>query len=379
MLFKRPARLIAPLLRGCIVFTLSLALVGFGLPPSQPLPLQGVFEATAQLPAFAGLEKITPDVCQDGSCPYSTVSDAVKYAFDGAVIVVAPGYYDDCVVTGPASVAIIGLVRQSGARATFRKACAGKAAFVVSSQKFLLQGVRIEGIQVRDKNGACLRLEGRSMAQQVAIVDVECSASENGILGNVGSGTLVVRASKFIRNGGNNGFSHGIYVDGGAEVFIDGTVIAETKGKGHTLKVGAKRLIVEGSTLAALNGRNSRAIDYYGGGVLSVRASVIQQGPLSDNHDSIAIGMERARLNADAVHAAQVSDSWIVYDAPSRCCRWLFAGKALGRVTVKGTRMVALNGSPLEYEDGGANQVFNTRADAGLPPYNARLSSMPTP
>lgn len=337
-----------------------------------------MFRARAVMPRFDGLERTRPDVCLDGRCPFASISAAAKQARSGAVLVVAPGRYSDCLNTRGKSLAIVGLRGKAGERPSFHAACSGKGAFVANGDQFLLRGIDITGIAVPSLNGACVRLEGQGRVQRAALIDVECRQSENGVLGTTGQGSLIVRQSRFIANGANGGQAHGLYIHGGEEVLIDRSLIASTKSQGHSLKVGAPRLIVERSTLAALNGYNSRAIDFYGGGVLLVRGSVLQQGPKSDNHDMIALGMEPKRANTGAVEAAAIVQTWLIYDDPKRCCRWLFQGTRRGPISVSQSVFVGVNGSKIPYEAGPGLKRFGRRKGAGLPPYDGTLSSLPT-
>lgn len=369
-----------PGLVGTAAFAVAPSAIAFSAPPSEQAFSgdEAVFRVRAVMPHFDGLERTRPDVCLNGRCPFSSVSAAAKQARSGAVLVVAPGRYSDCLNTRGKSLAIVGLRGKTGERPSFHTACGGKGAFVANGDRFLLRGIDISGIAVPGRNGACIRLEGQGRVQRAALVDVDCRQSENGVLGTTGQGSLIVRQSRFFANGANGGQAHGLYIHGGQEVVIDRSLIASTKGQGHSLKVGAPRLLVERSTLAALNGHNSRAIDFYGGGVLLVRASVLQQGPHSDNHDVIALGMEPRRANEGAVEAAAIVQSWVVHDDLKRCCRWLFQGTTRGLVSVSQSMLVGINGSKVPYQAGRGVKRFASRKAAGLPPFDGTLKTLPT-
>jgi len=359
-------------------------------PPSQlsPVPkFQGdvpleqiVMAPQAQPPVFERLDRTQPDVCPDGSCRYLSVSEAFKAMGDGAVIIVAPGLYFDCLDSKDKSFAIVGLTGDNGERPTFTEACSGKGTFVSSGPRVLLKGLRIDGVEVPDRNGACLRLyapPGRAMRAMVS--DVICSNSQNGLLANVGDGTLIVESSLFVANGFNNGRSHGIYVDAGEELVVRNTIVHSTKGKGHTLKAGTKRLFVESSILAGLEGENSRTIDYFSGGLLHISDSVLQQGKNADNHDMIGLALERQRMNLGSVHAAVVEDSWLIFDDPGRCCRWMVRGRKLGEFVMKNTTMVAVEDYEVKPDRAIGVKRHGSRRRAGLPAYDGSLQSLPTP
>ena len=151
---------------------------------------------------------------------------------------------------------------------------------------------------------------------------------------------MTIEGSRFERNG-SGGRAHGIYVNSGDKFVLRHSQIISTKGEGHTLKSGAKRTVIEDSVLAALGGRNSRAIDAYAGGVLEVRRSVIQQGPNSDNSEAIGVALELNRTNPKP-HSTLIEDNWIIFDDLSRCCRWLFKAKQLGPITLRGNKIVGM-------------------------------------
>lgn len=320
----------------------------------------------------------SPTVCSDG-CAHTSLYRAIRAARPGDTITVAPGRYAMC-ATIKKSLKIIGLKAKSGARAHLRgRACGGKAALVVQAPNMLIQGLEISNIRVRDRNGACFRVETR--AADLTIRDVYCHDSENGILGGPKSGTTTILNSVFERNGAGKGQAHGMYITSGDGLVLRNTRIISSKGQGHTLKSGARRTLVEDSVLAALEGNNSRAIDFFGGGELIVRRSVIQQGRNSDNHEFFGIALEKRRRNP-APHKTVLEDNWIIYDDTARCCRWLFSARVLGPFIVKGNRLVGLtkvNEPSIVDQVKADNRLYANRKAAGLPPYNGKLDSLPKP
>ncbi|MEO0425291.1 MAG: right-handed parallel beta-helix repeat-containing protein [Pseudomonadota bacterium] len=335
------------------------------------------FAPSVAAPTFRGREL---RVCAEKRCRFKTFVDALEAAKDGDTIRLAPGLYGECANKIKPSIAVIGDIAPDGTRATFNTACAGKGAFNFSSSQFLLEGVQIQDIAVSDNNGACVRLQPRAQTSQVAhLRNVICLRSENGVMGGVGpEGALIVEGSLLIGNG-KDGRAHGIYVNKGREVILRDSIVHSTQGSGHSVKVGAHRFIVESSIVAALNGQNSRGIDYYGGGVLRVVDSVLQQGPNSSNHDIIGLAQEGRRLNLGVPHAAYVSDSWFIYDDPDRCCRWLLSGRETGEVVLENNTFVAINGSRLKAFEDRDNRRFDSREAAGLPAYAPALSALPRP
>jgi|GEM_PF-711379 len=327
-----------------------------------------------QPPDFAYTPPARPDVCADG-CRFQTLAEAYRKVAPGGSITLAPGFYPECLVVKK-DVLIVGLKGPNGERAEFDTACARKGTFVLQGKRFELRGVAIRDIAVRDRNGACVRIDPQ--AGSIRLFDVICSNSENGVLG-ASKGPVFIDSSLFIGNG-KGGRAHGIYIGGSPELVLRNTIVHSSKDGGHTLKSGAERTIVQNSILAALNGENSRAIDFYAGGTLVVTDSVLQQGPNSQNHDFFHLAGESRRLNLSSEHITLIEDSWIVYDhKPDRCCRWLATGRRLGPVIFRNNRIVGLNGSRLDGVTMEHNREFKNRAEAGLGPYTGKLEDLPYP
>ena len=244
-------------------------------------------------------------------CEFSDLNAAIKYSSLGRTITVAPGTYSTCgVVDKPLQV--VGLKDASGNRAHLTgSVCQGKGALVLRAEGIVIEGFEISNISVPSKNGACIRIDPQ--AGDITIRDVYCHDSEDGILGGPKQGSVTIENSRFERNGANGGQAHGIYINQGDNFILRRSQVISTKEKGHTVKSGAKRTVIEDSVLAALDGQNSRAIDAYGGGVLEVRRSVIQQGKNSDNNEAIGIALEPNRINPQP-HSTLIEDNWIIFD-----------------------------------------------------------------
>jgi hypothetical protein len=319
-----------------------------------------------------------PLVCEQG-CEFSDLTAAIRASSPGGLVSIAPGTYRTCgIVDKP--LRLIGLKDSSGNRARLVDiACEGKGAIVVKASGVIIEGLEISGISVPSKNGACIRLDPE--AGEVMIRDLYCHDSEEGILGGAPHGNIVVEDSRFERNGANEGRAHGIYINGGDTFTLRRSQIISTKGWGHTLKSGARRTVIEDSVLAALNGQNSRAIDAYGGGILEVRQSVIEQGPNSDNDEAIGIALELNRLNPEP-HSTLLEDNWIIFDDLAKRCRLLLKATPTEMVTVRGNRivgMIAVSEPTLGALVEDNNRLYRDRGETELPPYNSTLSSLPKP
>ncbi len=317
-------------------------------------------------------------VCRQG-CPFTELKTALNLAKDGDTITVAPGLYGMCAVIKK-SVILRGLRDKAGKRAHLGGGvCWGKGALVAVAPKILIEGFEISNVKVGSKNGACVRIDKK--AKDVTIRDIFCHDSENGILGGGDRGVVTIENSRFERNGADNGRAHGIYITRSDSLVFRNSQIFSAKEGGHSLKSGARRTLVEDSVIAALDGRNSRAIDIFGGGELIVRRSVLQQGKHSENHDAVGVAKEPRRLNPEP-HSTLLEDNWIIFDDPKRCCGWLFSANEFGPFTVRGNKIVGMTEAHLpsiEKQVADNNKLFKTRSAAGLPTYDGTANSLPKP
>jgi len=316
-------------------------------------------------------------VCREG-CRFSDLNEAIKAAESGGTVTVAPGLHGSCgVIQKP--IRLIGLKGPSNKRAHLAGGvCWGKASLVVTASDVLIEGFEISNVTVGDRNGACIRID--SGAGDVIVRDLYCHDSENGILGGPLKGTVIVENSTFERNGADQGQAHGLYISQGDAFILRNSKILSTKGRGHSLKSGAKRTIIEDSMIAALDGANSRAVDAFGGGEVVIRRSVIQQGKNSDNHEALGISLEARRINPEP-HLTIVENNWFIFDDLSRCCRLLFRAKQFGPFTVRGNKIVAMTdfaGSSLDLQET-ENQLYSDRQSAKLPNYDGTVLSLPRP
>ncbi len=328
------------------------------LPAAEPVP--------AGLPNGSG--KIS--VCSSG-CDFNDLQKAVDAAMPGGEINVAPEINGTCAVIGK-SLRIVGKRGTDGRRAHLAGGvCAGKAPLVTAAGNIVIEGFEISGIAVGDGNGACLRLDPGT--RDLTVRDIYCHDSQDGILGS-SDGQMLIEDSIFIGNGFGEGQAHGLYVWGG-EVLIRHSQILSTQNAGHSLKFGVRKLTIEDSIIAALNGRNSRALDAFAGGEVVLRRNVIQQGPQSDNSDVIGLALEAGRLLPEG-HSLRLENNWVIYDGSSRGI--LIRGQKLGPITLQNNTFVGLSGVGIDGVQDNGNRWLATRKQAGLPVFDGTLSSLPT-
>jgi len=322
--------------------------------------------------------KMQVSLCNTG-CDASKFADAVIMLNDGGTLTVKPGVYFDC-ITIKKSMKLIGEIAPDGSRAHLRKiACRGKAAINLNAPDVEIHGLKISEIAVPSLNGACVRVG--DAVKTLLIKDIICLDSENGLLGRANNldGVITIENSTF-EGHGKSGKAHGIYINGGAKAILRNVNILSIN-EGHVLKTGARETLVEDSVLAALQSRSGAAINAYGGGKLTVRNSVLQLGPNSENNNFLAYADEPQRTVTGGVHEILIEKSWIIYDDPARCCRWLFSQRSniLDEIVMRNNKFVGGITPNKETVTIANNKEFADRAAAGLKEYNGTLASLPRP
>ncbi len=219
----------------------------------------------------------------------------------GDILVLAPGEYREAAVLRNSGVTI----RAEAGAHMIGVAAEGKAALVIKGDDTVIEGLECSEISVPDRNGACIRLEGRNLTLR----NVYFHDSEQGILG--GGGRILIEESRFERLG-KNGRAHGLYV-WGDEVILRRTWVLSSKSQGHEVKSRAKRTVIEESVIASLDGEDSRLLDISNGGEVVIRNSVLEQGPKSANNEMIGLGYEGLRYEDNDV---LIENNIILVDRP---------------------------------------------------------------
>ena len=339
-------------------------------PLAPPEPAQAV--STSLPPSLKPNNNVS--VCYQG-CDFQDLQQAVNATPPGGVVMVAAQINGTCAIIDK-PLRLVGLRGKDGSRTHLvGGVCIGKGPLVINGPNISIEGIEISGIQVGDGNGACIRLDPGS--RDITIKNVYCHDSQDGLLGGF-TGRLTIEDSVFEANGFGNGQAHGIYLTHGNELLISRSKILSTVNAGHSLKSGVQKVIVEDSIIAALNSHNSRALDAFAGGDITLRRNVIQQGPDSDNSEVIGLALEPARLLPYG-HSLLLEDNWIIYDDDRRGGKILFRGKKLGPIVVRNNLMVGLNGMGMDGIKQEGNRWAENRKQVGLPPYDGTLASLPSP
>lgn len=338
--------------------------------PQNPDRVEPASVRTPTAAPLSGAKVLT--VCGQG-CDFRDLQQAVAAAAPGGEINLAPESNSGCAVIAK-PLRIVGRSDRNGHRAQLNGGvCQGKAALVTAAANIVIENLDISGIAVGDGNGACVRLDKGT--RDLTLRGVNCRDSQDGLLG-AGAGLLLIEDSVFSGNGYADGRSHGLYISGGDEVVIRRSQILSTQHAGHSLKCGARKLTVEDSVIAALNGHNSRALDVYGGGEVVLRGNVLQQGPASDNSDMIGLALEAAREVA-GVHRFTAENNWLISDRAGG--NVLMRGRKLGPIVLSGNRLVGIGAIGIDGAEDTGNQYFISREQAGLPPFDGTPASLPAP
>ncbi len=314
--------------------------------------LAGVLVSFVPFGARAGEDEPPPGMVRVNGDLYSTLKAAFEAAQPYARIRIAPGEWFEGGV-----IAADGVVVEAQGAHIVGAAVEGKAALVVRADNVEIHGLECSKISVADRNGACVRLEGRNLA----LAGVHFHDSEEGLLTGNDPGTVAIWNSRFERLG-RAGRAHGIYV-GGGRLHISRSRFLASRDQGHEIKSRALFNLIEDSVIASADGDDSRLIDVSNGGVLIIRRSVLQEGAASVNHDLIGYGLEGLAKGAE--HRIRIEDSIILNDA-DRPVTFLARPKDAPRPELFGNLFVGRfrdvgNDAPL-------NRHVGHRAKAKLPP-----------
>ncbi len=213
---------------------------------------------------------------------YKDLKSAASGIKDGSVVIFGSGIYTNGMSINRDSVTLRG-----SAGTHFKGASVqGMATFVVNGNNVVIENIECSEVTVPHHNGACVRQNGKDLTLRY----VHFHDSEQGILSAKGSGRLTIENSRFERLG-KIGRAHAVYSNND-RLEIRYSRFLSSKGEGHEIKSRAPVTLIESSVIASLSGKDSRLIDVSNGGALSVRNSVLQQGPDSSNFQLIGFGLE---------------------------------------------------------------------------------------
>lgn len=218
----------------------------------------------------------------------TTPSAAAAVARDGDTVLIDPGTYSGDVATWTQDDLTL---RGDGGRAHLRADGAdaqGKAIWVIAGDRTTVDRIELSGGSVPDRNGAGIRQEGTDLT----VTRSWFHDNENGILtGADPDSDVVIRRSRFFRNGHGDGYSHNLYVGAVRSLTVTGSWLSDAV-TGHELKSRAARNTIVGNRISDGDATASYSIDLPNGGRSLVAGNVIVQGPRSENPAVVSYGAE---------------------------------------------------------------------------------------
>lgn len=217
-----------------------------------------------------------------------TPSAAAAVARDGDTVLIDAGTYPGDVATWTQDDLTL---RAVGGRAHLRadgENAQGKAIWVIAGDRTQVDRLEFSGAAVPDGNGAGIRQEG----DDLTITRSWFHDNENGLLTGAGpESDIVIRQSRFFRNGAGDGYTHNVYVGAVRSLTVTGSWLwgADT---GHELKSRAARNTVVGNLISDRGATASYSIDLPNGGRSLVAGNTLVQGPRSENSALVSYGAE---------------------------------------------------------------------------------------
>lgn len=270
---------------------------------------------------------------------------------DGSFVYLGKGTY------GRGLVIVKNNVTLSGDDAHFNEAILGKAAIIVKGDDTRIEGISCSGIAVKDKNGACIRQEGKNLT----LINVHFYDSQQGILQNANTGFLRIKYSLFERLG-KDGYAHAIYAQGN-ELLVSDTRVISTKSEGHAIKSRAATTKIINTELLSQGGDESRLVDIPNGGELIIHSSIFEQGLNTKNGDLIGFGLEGIHRKRE--HTIKITDSIFLLERPEgNLLINLFEKLELDKENVSNNLIIGNFKNSPKYQKN--NYVFEDRQNAGI-------------
>lgn len=218
----------------------------------------------------------------------TTPSAAAAVAGDGDTVLIDAGTYSGDVATWTQDDLTL---RGDGGRAHLRadgSDAQGKAIWVIAGDRTTVDAIEFSGATVPDNNGAGIRQEGTDLT----VTRSWFHDNETGILtGADPDSDVVVRRSRFFRNGAGDGYSHNLYVGAVRSLTVTGSWFQDAD-TGHHVKSRAARNTIVANRISDGDATASYSIDLPNGGRSLVAGNVILQGPRSENPALVSYGAE---------------------------------------------------------------------------------------
>ncbi len=227
-------------------------------------------------------------VCASG-CPYKLPSEALAAANSGDVIEIEKGSYMDCLIITKDQITVRGV---NGYAHLHTKICSQKGGVVTIGQNTVLENLELSGFDSSDFSTASIRHDAKGF--NLTIRNLFFHDSQNGILLSSANDHIAILDSRFERVGArrtDGEISVPIYAAGrSAQVLIRNTQILYARQEATEIKSRSKKLIIDCSVIANLDGPDSYSVNTQSGGELIIKNSVIEMSPLSANSTMILYG-----------------------------------------------------------------------------------------
>lgn len=218
----------------------------------------------------------------------TTPSAAAAVARDGDTVLIDPATYSGDVAMWTQDDLTL---RGDGGRAHLRadgNNAQGKAIWVIAGDRTIVDRIEFSGATVADRNGAGIRQEGTGLT----VTRSWFHDNENGILtGADPESDVVIRRSRFFRNGAGDGYSHNLYVGAVRSLRVVGSWLFDAD-TGHELKSRAATNTIIANRISDGDATASYSIDLPNGGRSLVAGNVVVQGPRSENSALVSYGAE---------------------------------------------------------------------------------------
>ena len=220
--------------------------------------------------------------------PFALPSMAAQHAQDGDTVEIDAGIYDHDAATWKQNNLVIRAVNGRAHLSAAGANAEGKAIWVIKGNHVSVENIEFSGATVGDGNGAGIRVEGADLILRHCFFH----DNQNGILGGVKDGEVLVEYSEFARNGAGDGQTHNIYISQGKRFTLRYSY-SHLARVGHNVKSRAQEnLILYNRIMDEAAGNASYAIDLPNGGLSFVIGNEIQQGPNTENSTIVSYGAE---------------------------------------------------------------------------------------
>lgn len=259
-----------------------------------------------------------PAVSQSAPEPFTVVESGQSFAsLQEAVfaiedrqgtIRIAPGRYRTCAVQERGIIAFV--AAQPGSVVFERETCEGKASLVLRGRGARVEGIVFRGLEVRDGNGAGIRLEKGDLS----VTNAMFLDSQSGILSaNDAAATVRVDQSTFAGLGKDptgNG-AHGIYIGDYGELIVTRSRFERGTG-GHYLKSRAARVRILDNSFDDTRGSHTNyMIDLSNGASGLIAGNSFAVGPNKDNYSTMITVAPEGQGNSSEELVVERNRAWL--------------------------------------------------------------------